>query len=800
MDWRFRAADAVGVRAGVTGGSGGRRLGMLMAGGRRLGADPDVDAGTLSFRVFSAHATRVEAWIYDQPRGAAVVTRVPLERQEPGDEGGGIWTAVVPLAPLFAGSGSDGAVYYGLRAWGPNWAFDPAWTAGSELGFVSDVDLAGNRFNPNKLLIDPYTAEVSHDPAPRLSVIDPNEPSGDYDTGPDRRAIDTGPVAPKSVVPLRALDADTGPRPTRPLRDDVVYEAHVRGLTRLDPSVPEPFRGTYRGASLKAGYLSDLGVTAVEFMPVQHFASEQNDDGDPRGDNYWGYMTLAYFAPNRRYAADRSPGGPTLEFKEMVRAFHEAGIKVFLDVVFNHTGEGLLGRRTEDDDSRSDDARQLPDRARLLSFRGLDNATYYTLRSRSDLDGGRTNQRYQDNSACGPALAVARAPVRDFVLDVLAYWVTEMGVDGFRFDLAPTLANRMAGDGFDFDWSDPESLLPLMGGRLPLRGDAAPDGVDLIAEPWLAQGTDTYQLGRFPAGWAQWNDVYRQTVRRAENKFHVSSVRPWELANALSGSEQQLRPPGPASTDTGPGWSVNYLASHDGFTLRDVFSFTDGDDTWDHGGDPVAQRQAVRNGLTYLLTSAGVPMFQAGDELFRSLGGRRNTVAADDSTTWLGWEGVDAFLRAEQAGDEAAATALRERDDVRMYQFTRVMARFRAGHPALRPARFFTGATAAGSTLADVGWCGPDGGVLATGWDDPELGFLGFRVAEPPGSVYIAYLWRDQPLEVRLPARSPAARWRRVADTAAWMEPWGNVDPAPGTEIDAVYVMHARSVVVFVEE
>lgn len=770
-----------------------------MAGGRRWGAHPDVDAGSLSFRVYSAHATRLEVRIYDRPRGGAEVARVLLERQGAGDGGDGIWSAAVEIEPLLATVGSRDAVYYGLRAWGPNWDFDPAWTPGSEIGFRSDVDPAGNRFNPNKLLIDPYTAEVSHDPAPRLSVIDPDEPSSDYDTGPEHRAIDTGPAAPKNVVPLRASDADAGRRPARPLCDDVVYELHVRGFTRLDPSVPEPLRGTYRGAGLKAGYLRELGVTAVELMPVQHFASEQNDDGDPRGDNYWGYMTLAYFAANRRYASDQSPGGPTREFTEMVRAFHEAGIKVFLDVAFNHTGEGLLARTTEGDDSRSDDARQLPDRARLLSFRGLDNATYYTLRSRPDLDGGRTNQRYQDNSACGPALAVAQDPVRDLVLDVLTYWVSEMGVDGFRFDLAPTLANRMASDGFRFDWSDPASLLALMKDHLPIRSEAAPDGVDVIAEPWLAQGGDTYCLGRFPAGWAQWNDVYRKTVRRAGNTFGVRSVRPWELANVLSGSAQQLRPPGPAVGDTGPGWSVNYLDSHDGFTLRDVFSFTDGDDAWDNGGDPVAQRQAVRNALALLLTSAGVPMFQAGDELFRSIDGRRNTVAVDDPTTWLSWEGVDAFLRATQAGDEAAAAALRERDDVRMYLFVRAMTRFRADHSALRPAHFFTGAPATGSTLADAGWYGPDGEVLTTGWDDAELSFLGFRVAQPPGSVYVAYRWRDQPLEVKLPAHLPGARWRRVADTAAWMEPWGNVDPAPGTEIDSAYVMHPRSVVVLVE-
>src|SRR5512135_1412109 len=240
-----------------------------MAAERRLGARVEEGAGTLIFRVFSAHATRMEVWLYTEPRDAEEVARVPLERSPDAVD---TWSAVVPFASLLAAHAFNGAIYYGLRAWGPNWTFDSGWRPGTEAGFVADVDLAGNRFNPNKLLIDPYAIELSHDPAPRLSTIDPNEPSVDYDTGPGHRAVDTGPVAPKSVLPLRDLSADTGARPLRPLRDDVVYEVNVRGLTMLDPSVPEELRGTYRGAGLKAGYLRDLGVTAIEFLPVQHFA------------------------------------------------------------------------------------------------------------------------------------------------------------------------------------------------------------------------------------------------------------------------------------------------------------------------------------------------------------------------------------------------------------------------------------------------------------------------------------------------------------------------------------------------
>lgn len=761
-----------------------------MPGEARAGAHLDAGGGALSFRVFSAAATRLEVWIYAAPRGAAEVERLPLQREA----GSSWWSASLPVAPLLAARAFDGAIYYGLRAWGPNWPFDPAWRPGSEAGFLSDVDLLGNRFDPNKLLLDPYATELSHDPAPRLSAIDPDEPAADYDTGPGLRAIDTGPLAPKGVVPLAPRAGDTGAKPRRPLSEDVVYEVHVRGFTMLDPSIPAPLRGTYRGAGMKAAWLRDLGVTAVELLPVHHFASEQNDDGDPRGDNYWGYMTLGFFAPNRRYAADRSPGGPTREFQEMVGAFHAAGLKVLLDVVFNHTGEGLLARTTEGDDSRSDDARQLPDRARLLSFRGLDNATYYTLRSRPDLDGGRPLQRYVDCSACGPALATARPPVRDLVLDSLAYWAGEMGVDGFRFDLAPVLGNRFTAERFAFDWSDPSSLLAQMGRVLPGRSAAAPGGVDLVAEPWTATG-DEAQLGRFPAGWSHWNDVYRKTLRRAENKWRVLPVRPWQAANALSGSEQQLRD----QAEARPAGSLNYVSSHDGLTLRDLFSYTQGDDAWDHGGDPAAQRQAVRNALALLAVSAGVPMIQAGDERYRTLGGRGNTVAVDDPSTWLGWDGLAPFAEAERAGDARAAAALRAaRDDVATFAFARAMFRLRAAHPALRPAAFFTGAPRPGAALEDAAWYGPDGQKL-TRWDDPELGFLGFRVAEGRGSIHVAWLWRAEGLDTVLPPNAPGARWLRVADTAAWMEPLGNVDPAPGAAMDGPYYMHGRSVAVFVE-
>lgn len=763
------------------------------------GARLDEGRQTLSLSVVSRNGAHIEAWFYDAPSGVDEFLRLPLS-----PDGNGLWSVTVPLAH-FDGHDTSEAIYFGYRAWGPNWPFDQGWTKGSEIGFRADVDDGGHRFNPNKLLLDPYAFEISHDPGPHLSAIDPNESADLYYSGPDSRCIDTGAHAPKSVCITRSVDVPIGTKPQRPLKDDVIYEVHVRSFTKRDASVPAHLQGTYQGAALKASYLKQLGVTAVEFLPVFHFASEQNDDGNPLGDNHWGYMTLGFMAPNRRYSSDKSPGGPTREFKTMVRAFHDAGIKVFLDVVFNHTGEGMLKRHAGTDAQqgrwREDDTHQHADRAAILSFRGLDNALYYTLRSRKDLDEGHGNFRYQDNSACGPSLNVADDAVREFVLDSLGYWAHEMGVDGFRFDLAPVLGNSQSSERFVFDWNEPQCLLRQIGAELPLRSEETPHGVDLIAEPWATGTGDTYQLGHFPDGWGQWNDVYRQTLRNAENKLHVVPVGPDRVADAVSGSAKHFGS-GPGSR---PASSVNYIASHDGFCLRDLVSNTDGDG-WDHSGMRAEQRKAIRNAFALLLSSAGVPMLLGGDELFSTLGGRTNTVAIDDPSVYLDWTSINAYLEAAASGDGPDTAKLRTRDEVRTFCFARAMLQFRQRYGCLRPASYFTGNVGA-SGLRDIAWYGADGNELTQGWSDPTITFLGYRfdgsLPQPSDatSLYVAYNWGDQFTAVTLPRCLFARRWHRFADTAEWAEvldPAGNID-SQSTVVDQNYGLHPRSVAIFIE-
>lgn len=747
----------------------------------------DQATDTLTFTLFSKNATRTDLYLYDVSSGAEERMACTLTRGS-----GSIWSVTIPLGEI-RNSGISSTIYYGYRCWEPNWPHDDSWRKGSAAGFVTDVDNDGNRFNPNKLLLDPYAREISHDPKPRLSTIDPNEYLDDFYTGDAFRERDTGKIAPKGIILLNQDTTSIGDKPERLLKDDIIYEVHVRGLTMRDEAVPADLRGTYKGAALKAPYLKKLGVTAIEFLPVQAFANEQNDDGNPLGDNYWGYMTLNYFSPNRRYSSDKGPGGPTREFKEMVRAFHEHGIKVFLDVVVNHTAEGILKRMSDGDDSRQDDARQFPDRACLLSFRGLDNASYYQLRSNPALDGDRTLIRYQDNSACGANLKMTEEAVRNLVLDALGYWSKEMGADGFRFDLASVLGNEDPDGAFRFGTGDPASILNRAVAELPARSVETPQGIDLIAEPW-ALGDGCYQIGNFPQGWSEWNDIFRDTFRRAENKVGVEDVKPWQIANALAGSDQQFR----GKKNPVPYHSVNYLVSHDEYILRDLYSCTK-DLCWDHQGDRSRQRKAVRNGLTILMVAAGVPMISGGDEFFRTLSGRKNTVAEDNDSVYLDWK----HLSSESGGTSEGSGP--PPDEILIYRFAANVFGFRNTHIALRPAAYFTGARSEQTGLRDIAWYGAEGSEMGDGyWNDAEKHFLGFRVDgkrvnDSVSSIYVGYNKGGAGIDINLPANLPRNRWYRVCDTAEWMESAGNWESS-GSLIDRHYHLHERSITIFVEK
>jgi glycogen operon protein len=591
--------------------------------------------------------TRLRADGLDLAVYSSGATRIELCLEEPAggerrlglDRDGDLWRGHV--------DGVEPGRRYGLRAHGP---YDPA---------------AGHRFDPSQRLLDPYARAVDG----RWSVALP-------DPEPARRLA-------------------------RPWRDTVIYEAHVRGLTRLDPRVPPALRGTYAALAHPAviGDLRDLGVTTLELMPVAEFRTEAALRARG-GHNYWGYSPVAFLAPHAAYAASGPHGGQVAELRGAVEALHAARIEVLVDVVFNHTGEG----------GPADPA---------WSLRGLDNHTYY----RAD---PADPARYRDVTGTGNTVDAGHPVVIRLVVDALRHWVTTFGIDGFRFDLAVALGR--AGDDFD-----PHA--PLL---QAITTDELLSQVKLIAEPWDL-GHDGYRLGGFASPFAEWNGLFRDTTR----EFWRGRATTGELARAFAGSSDVFGPSG-----RGPLASVNFVASHDGFTLRDLVSYDakhnlangednrDGDDanhSWNSGvegdtDDPEVidlRRRRVRGMLATVLLSAGVPMFQAGDERGRTQQGNNNAYCQDSPLAWLA-----------PAGDDELRALVRE------------LIALRAARPELRRDRFFVGDTGDGEP-ADIRWFAPDGHVMDSAWwqaaDARTLGLL------LDGELFIVFHGGPHSVDVMLP-------------------------------------------------
>lgn len=727
-----------------------------------LGARFDASGSQLAFRVYSSRATRIELYLYAQPTGADEVANIPLDR----DANTSVWSATIPLTRIRE-FGIPGTIYYGYRAWGPNWTFDPNWAKGSKAGFVSDVDSDGNRFNPNKLLYDPYARELSQDPMtpqPRGGTI--------YASGPDHFLRDTGREVPKGIV-LDNPNGDFGTKPTRALKDDIIYEVNLRGLTEADTNIPAPVRGTYAGAAQKAGALKALGVTAVEFLPVQETQDDANglDPHSPDGDNYWGYSTLDYFAPDRRYSSDKSPGGPTREFQAMAKAFHDQGIKVFIDVVYNHTGEGY---------AYSSDPRTY----NLMSWRGLDNPTYYLLTN--------DNQFSYDNTGVGGDYNTANPVAQDLIVDSLAWWRDQLGVDGFRFDLGAVLGNTCQRGCFNFDKMSPQTALNRIARDLSPRPASGGAGVDLIGEPWAASGDGAYELGNFPSGWSEWNGKFRDDVRTSQNKLGVDSITPATLAKRFTGSADLFQDNGRR-----PWNSINFVVAHDGFTLADLYRFnaknnnqpfpagpsdggSDDNKSWDQGGNASDQRKAARNGLALLMLSAGTPMMTGGDEFLRSLNGNNNPYNLDNAFNWLNYQFDD---------QQKIFTTFAQR-----------LLAFRAAHPALRPVDFYA--------PAQVHWLKPDGSAADTAYftnsDNHAIAWTidGAAFQDPSSAIYIAYNAWSGNVNFTLPSSGDGKNWFRAMDTSPFLEGAGSV-AAPGTEekiggSGTIYGLGPRAVLVLI--
>lgn len=737
---------------------------------RSLGARYDATGSTITFRVYSAAATRIAVYLYATPADAAEKVSYVLTRDT-----SAVFSTSVSVATLRDSYGITGTIYYGYRAWGPNWPYSSAWAKGSSAGFVSDVDSAGNRFNPNKLLVDPYAREISHDP------LRPTMTNGTvYASGPSYRTIDTGPYAPKGIV-LATGSTATGTKPTRAFKDDIVYEVHVRGLTKNDPSVPAAYQGTYRGAAMKAAYLASLGVTAVEFLPVQETQNDTNDV-DPTstaGDNYWGYMTLNWFAPDRRYSSDRTPGGPTREFQAMVKAYHDAGIKVLLDVVYNHSGEG--GVYSAGGSSVYD----------IWSWRGLDNPTYYSLTA--------DRQSSYDNTGVGGNYNTYHPVAQDLIVDSLSYWKDTLGVDGFRHDLATVLGNTCQHGCYQYSRTDPGTALNRIVREMPARPAGGGTGADWIGEPW-AVGAGTYQVGNMPAGWSEWNGQYRDTLRSDQNRMGYDAVTPGTLASRFAGSSDLYGDDGRR-----PWNSVNFMVAHDGFTLADLYACntknnsqawpygpsdggSDDNRSWDQGGVAADQRRAARNGQAFLMLSAGTPMMTGGDEVLRGVRCNNNPYNLDSSGNWLGWNP--------------------DTNQTNFRTYTSRLAAFRKAHPALRPANFYSSADGNGNGLGQLTWFTPAGSSPdGAYWGDANNHAIGWRIdgtelGDPASAIYVAYNGWSGDVNFILPSPGAGKNWYRVTDTSNWAEGPDQV-AQPGSEAylggqGTTYLLRGRAVLLLV--
>ena len=577
----------------------------------------------------------------------------------------GIWHCAIP--------GLDPGTRYGYRVKGP---WDPS---------------RGLRFNRHKLLLDPYCRAVSgtvttHPAIFGYDALDPHLPE----------TMDSAPYVPRSVVVRDDFDWGGEVPMRKRWRDTIIYELHVKGMTKLHDRVPEELRGTYAGLATPAviDYLHDLGVTAVELLPIHQFVSEPALAA--RGlVNYWGYNSISFFAPHNGYSSSGDRGQQVTEFKQMVKAFHAAGLEVILDVVYNHTAEaGPLGP--------------------TLSFRGLDDLGYYQRALDHDRQP-RVPDTYWDVTGCGNTVDATRTQSLRMILDSLRYWVEEMHVDGFRFDLlsALTRTNQSVDMG--------SHLLTAIGQDPLLRH------VKLIAEPWDAS-MDGYHVGAFPPPWVEWNDQFRDTMRDYW-RGHSSGIR--SVTTRLAGSSDLY-----ADDGRSPFASVNFITAHDGFTLRDLVSYehkhnqsngegnldgTDHNRSWNCGVEgetddeeivALRRRQAC-NLMTTLCFGAGVPMLTAGDERGRTQGGNNNAYGHDDETSWIDWRPDDAWL------------------DV--YEHTKAALRLRREHPALRQRHWLEGQPTIQRGPKDLTWLHPEGREMTNeDWHDEALQVVGMAVSGDP--------------------------------------------------------------------
>jgi glycogen operon protein len=684
--------------------------------GRPFPLGATFDGEGVNFAVFSENAEGMELCLFNHADDKEEFVKVKIEEVTHR-----IWHAYLP--------GIKAGQLYGYRAHG---RYEPQ---------------NGHRFNPNKLLVDPYTKALA-------GTLKWDNALFSYEIGHEDEDLsfsetDSAPFIQKSVVIDSTFDWEGDTRPDIPYHNSIIYEAHVKGLTMRHPEIPEEIRGTYAAVAhpVIIDYLKSLGVTAIELMPVHQFVADQHllEKGLT---NYWGYNTLGFFAPHAGYSSSGIMGEQVIEFKNMVKALHKEGIEVILDVVYNHTAEGNQMGPT-------------------LSFKGFDNAAYYRL-SPEDC------RYYMDYTGTGNTLNVRLPNVLALIMDSLRYWITEMHVDGFRFDLAATLARTL------HETDNLGSFFNI------IHQDPIISQVKLIAEPWDI-GDSGYMVGKFPPGWAEWNDMFRDQIR---DFWRGEGISFGAFANRLTGSPDLYR-----GDYRRPTASINFITAHDGFTLHDLVSYNekhneangednkDGSDdnrSWncgvegetDDGNIIHLRNKQKRNFLATMVLSQGVPMLVAGDELGRTQGGNNNSYCHDDEISWIDWE----------------------RADNQLLDFTKALIRFCKDHPTFRRRRWFQGMSLYGSDAQDIMWIFPDGKKISEEeWETETAHVLGvylngqgIRCVNMDGnrivddSFFIIFNNTSDTVDFKLPAADCGDGWRIVIDTNAGMISETGEDFKPG--------------------
>jgi isoamylase len=658
------------------------------------------DGKGVNFALYSEHATGVDLCLFDAEDNGSESERISLT-----EVSHHVWHVYIP--------GLGSGQLYGYRVYGP---YEPE---------------NGHRFNPNKLLIDPYAKAIA-------GTVQWNDALFGYELGhPDADLsfsdTDSAPFIPKSVVIDPNFDWEGDRPPEIPYHKTIIYETHVKGFTRMHPDIPENIRGTYAaiGHPVTISYLKDLGITAIELMPVHYFITDRHLE-EKGLTNYWGYNSIGFFAPDTRYSSTGVQGQQVFEFKNMVKQLHSAGIEVILDVVYNHTGEGNhLGS--------------------TLSFRGVDNASYYRLTE--------DKRFYMDYTGTGNTLNAQLPVVLRLIMDSLRYWILDMHVDGFRFDLAATLAREL------HEVDRLSSFFDI------IHQDPVISQVKLIAEPWDV-GEGGYQVGKFPPGWAEWNGKYRDCVR---DYWRGAESMLGEFALRFTGSPDLYK-----EDYRRPTASINFVTAHDGFTLHDLVSYNEkhneanGEDnhdgeshnrSWNCGAEGPTDDSCIlklrekqkRNLLTTVFLSQGVPMIVAGDELGRTQMGNNNAYCQDKEISWINWK----------EGDPA------------LLDFTKKLIHLYKTHPVFSRHRWFQGQPIKGTGIEDIVWFLPEGNEMPEeNWNHDFAKSLavflngrGLRSVDEEGkkiiddNFYVIFnAWHDA-LDYKLPPDKYGDEWVKVLDT-----------------------------------